>query len=218
MELFPASKFIQVVRDPRAIIASMLQVGKRAKNVKGLKTQDFTHSTSAAINYIKKCLANGFDATQKAPDRMMTVIYEKLVTDPVIETKRICKFLDLEWSSEMISPQTKNHLGLKPTTRSKVWYDENSFNRAPVASEINKWETQLSLVQKAVILLSFHNYKELTDFGYEFSLENLKLGEKIVYTGIGFFWHLTYRISRTFYSIFRKIYHIFYFKIPSPRI
>jgi hypothetical protein len=217
LELFPESRFIHVVRDPRAIVASMLQVGKRSKKVKRLKTQDFTHNTSAAISYIKKCFENGFGAAQKAPDRIMTVMYEKLVTDPVFETKRICKFLDLEWSSEMISPQNKNHLGEKPTTRSNVWYDENSFNRAPVKTEINKWETQLTLVQKAVIHLSFRNNKVLADLGYNFLLEDLKLGEKIVYVGIGVFWHLIYSISRTVYSFFRKIYHIFYFKIPSPR-
>jgi hypothetical protein len=217
MELFPASHVINVVRDPRAIVASMLQVGKRAKKVKGLKNQDFTHNTSAAINYIKKCFENGFGAAQKAPDRIMTVMYEKLVTDPIFETKRICKFLDLEWSSEMISPQNKNHLGEKPTTRSEVWYDENSFNRAPVKTEIKKWETQLTLVQKAVILLSFLNNKELASFGYNFSLDNLRITNKIIYVIIGVFWRLIYSISRISYTFFHKIYHIFYFKIPSPK-
>lgn len=217
MELFPKARFIHVVRDPRAIVASMLQVGKRAKKVKGLNIQKFTYSTSAAINYIKKCFENGFEAAQKAPDRIMTVMYGKLVTDPVFETKRICKFLDLEWSSEMISPQNKKHLAQKPTTRSEVWYDENSFNRAPVKTEIKKWETQLSLVQKAVVLLSFRNNRELASFGYNFSLENLRLTNKIIYVIIGVFWYLIYRLSRLFYNVFRKIYHIFYFKIPSPR-
>jgi hypothetical protein len=217
IELFPGSRFIHVVRDPRAIVASMLQVGERSKKVKGLKTQNFTHNTSAAINYVKECLEKGFDAAQKAPDRTITVTYERLVTDPVLETKRICKFLDLDWSSEMISPQNKNHLGEKPTTRFDVWYDENSFNRAPVKTEIEKWETQLTLVQKAVILLSFRNNKELASFGYNFSLDNLRISKKISYVIIGIFWYLIYRISRTSYSFFRKIYHIFYFKIPSPK-
>ncbi len=216
MELFPASHVINVVRDPRAIVASMLQVGKRAKKVKGLKNQDFTHNTSAAINYIKKCFENGFGAAQKAPDRIMTVMYEKLVTDPIFETKRICKFLDLEWSSEMISPQNKNHLGEKPTTRSEVWYDENSFNRAPVKTEIKKWETQLTLVQKAVILISFRNNKKLASFGYDFSLDNLSITGKMLYVIIGTSWYLIYNTFRNLYILFRKIYHIFYFRNQSP--
>jgi hypothetical protein len=216
MELFPASHFINVVRDPRAIVASMLKVGKRAKNAKGLKTQDFTHRISAAINYIKKCLEDGFRASQKAPHRIITVTYERLVTDPVWETKRICKFLDLEWSSEMVSPQNNNHLGEKPTTRSNVWYDENSFNRAPVKTEIKKWETQLTLVQKAVILISFRNNKKLASFGYDFSLDNLSITGKMLYVIIGTSWYLIYNTFRNLYILFRKIYHIFYFRNQSP--
>ena len=196
----------------------MLQVGKRAKKVTEIRTQNFTYRISSAINYIKNCLEKGFAAEQKAPDRIITVTYERLVMDPVLETKRICKFLDLEWSSEMISPQNKKHLGENSTTRLNVWYDRNSFNRAPVKTEIKKWESQLTLVQKAVILLSFRNNKELVSFGYDFSLDNIGIANKIVYVIIGSLWHFIYNIIRNFYILFRKIYHIFYFKIQSPKI
>jgi len=217
MELFPKAKFIHVVRDPRAIVASMLQVGKRAKKVKGLKIQEFTRSTSAAINYIKKCFENGFEAAQNAPDQIMTVVYEKLVNDPVSETKTICNFLNIEWSSEMITPQNKKHLGEGSITKSTVWYNKNSFNRAPETGELNKWASQLNVIQKAVIFLSFRNDKELVRLGYNFTLGNLNMTNKIIYIIIGAFWYLIYMISRKFFTLTRKVFYALYSKIPSFR-
>lgn len=218
MDLFPESKFIHVLRDPRAIVASMLQVGKRAKKVREIRTQNFTHRTSSAINYIKSCLEKGFAAEQKAPARIITVTYERMVAEPVLETKRICKFLDLEWSSDMVLPQDKMHLAEKSTTRFNVWYDQNSFNRAPVTTEIKKWETQLSQIQKAVILRSFQGDKELGRFGYDFSLDNIRITDRIIYVIIGAVWRFIYNIFRNFYILLRKIHQIFYFKIQSPKI
>ena len=80
INLFPEAHFIYVVRDPRAVIASMLQVGKRAKKV-GWKTQDYTQSVFAAISYINQCLKAGFASYKIAPKRVLAVVYERLVSD-----------------------------------------------------------------------------------------------------------------------------------------
>jgi hypothetical protein len=217
MELFPTSRYIHVVRDPRAIVASMLQVGKRAKHSKEAKTQLFTYSATAAINYIKRCFDIGFEVSRNSPDKVLTVVYEKLVIDPVSETKKICKFLDLDWSHDMIFPDKKNHLGEEAITHTEIWYDKDSYKRAPISSEIYKWKKQLNVIQKAIIFFSFFNYQELAELGYNISLKNIGMTTKIIYLSIGITWHLIYNFFHFFYRFIRKAPNIIYSKAASSK-
>jgi protein-tyrosine sulfotransferase len=174
MELFPGARFIHMVRDPRAIISSMLQVGLRAKK-KGRKTQDFTTSTRAAINYVKKCFQAGFSAAESAPDKVLTVVYEKLVVDSEHETKRICNFLGIEWSRQMMHPASQKHLGERAVTKrsGEVWYDTKTYNRDPEPHEIDKWKRNLTPFQKIMVTVSFRDFEGLTPFKYDFSRDSL---------------------------------------------
>jgi len=167
ISLFPGARFIHVVRDPRAIIASQLQVGKRAKQ-RGWNTQDFTHSISAAVDYVHQCFKTGFASSEIAPQRVIEVVYERLVANPEYETKRICEFLKVEWSSRMLRPGELKHPGEKAITNN-VWYDTKSYNRDPEPNEIDKWKSQLSLMQKFMIVGNFSGNKDLLRLGVDLS-------------------------------------------------
>lgn len=169
VNLFPGAHFIHVVRDPRAVIASMLQVGKRAKKV-GWKTQDYTHSVLAGISYINQCHRSGFASHNRAPERILAIAYETLVSDPERETKKICNFLNIVWSEQMLYPGSIKHLGEKSVTNN-VWYDTKSFNRDPESYGIDKWKTQLTPVQQAIIATAFQDNMDLARFGYDFSTD-----------------------------------------------
>jgi hypothetical protein len=168
--LFPEAHFVHVVRDPRAVIASMLQVGKRAKRVHW-PTQDFTHSVLAAVSYIRQCLEAGLTASRMAPERVATVWYEKLVTDPEAETKRLCSFFGIDWSGAMLHPGSRHHLGEKASTSLNLWYNSKSFNRDPEATDIDKWRNELSLTQQAIIATAFRNDRRLKHLGYDLSMK-----------------------------------------------
>ena len=170
INLFPAARFIHVVRDPRAIIASMLQVGRRAKQ-ESWKAQEFTHSVCAAVAYVRQCQKIGFASFELAPERVFEVVYERLVTDPEHETRRICEFLGVEWSNRMLHPKDVKHLGEKAVTNN-VWYDTKSFNRDPEPHEVDKWKNQLTYVQKVIITTAFLDNKGLTRCGYAFSRDD----------------------------------------------
>ena len=167
IRLFPAARFIHVVRDPRAIIASMFQVGKRARQ-KGWKIQEFTRSIGAAVPYVRECQNTGFASLELAPDRVFEVIYERLVADPESETRRICEFLGVDWSNRMLHPKNVKHLGEKAVTND-VWYNTKSFNRDPEPYEVDKWKYQLTYVQKIIITTAFLDNKGLARCGYTFS-------------------------------------------------
>ena len=170
MNLFPVARFIHVVRDPRAIIASMLQVGKRAKQ-KNWQTQEFTHSVGAAVEYVRRCQQTGFTSFELAPERVFELKYERLVSDPENETRRICKFLGIEWSNRMLHPKNVKHLGEKAVTND-VWYSTKSYNRDPEPYEVDGWKSQLTYVQQNIITTAFLDNKGLTRCGYAFSSDD----------------------------------------------
>lgn len=170
ISLFPAARFIHVVRDPRAIIASMLQVAKRAKQ-NNWKIQDFTRSICAAVPYVHQCQKAGFASFELSPDRVFEVVYERLVADPEDETRRICEFLGVEWSNQMLHPKDVKHLGEKAVTND-VWYDTKSFNRDPEPFEVDKWKSQLTYVQQFMITTAFLDNKGLSRCGYAFSSDD----------------------------------------------
>ena len=81
IELFPKARLIFVVRDPRAIVSSLLEVGARAR-AKRLEPPFFTKNLWAAISYTRDCMEKGFTAVEAAPERVYTVVYERLVSGP----------------------------------------------------------------------------------------------------------------------------------------
>lgn len=179
ISLFPGSRFIHVVRDPRAIVASILQVGVRAGQ-KGINTASFTANLPAAISHTKKCFQSGFFASTVAPERVLTVAYEQLVREPEAETKKMCEFLEIEWCSQMTKPADIRHLGEDAITinSGEIWYDKQNYNRNPDVKDIDKWRTILTRRQQASVCDAFKDCDDLLKLGYDLSGD--ELGRSVV--------------------------------------
>ncbi|NIA09337.1 MAG: hypothetical protein GWP10_06320 [Nitrospiraceae bacterium] len=185
----------------------MLQVGMRAKKM-GRKLPTYTTGIQPAINYTKKCFSAGFNATKMAPEKVFTVVYERLIMDPESETKKMCDFLKIKWSSQMIHPGSFKHLGEKAITlkSGEIWYDSKMYNKDPDPKNIEKWKMLLSPTQQVIIAMSFKDYQELAQLGFHFSIDNLSKLDRIL--GVSY---------KMFFSFSQKVLHdIFYFarKIP----
>lgn len=167
MDVFPSARFIYVVRDPRAVIASMIQVAKKAKDV-GKTPPDYTENMWLAIKYIETCEKAAQTAYKKDPGRIMTVIYEEMVYDPEKGTRKICNFLGLDWDIEMIRPGERRHPGEEKMDI--IFYDKKKYNRNPEANEVNKWKQLLSLREQVFISLLFIENREFVAYGYDFSV------------------------------------------------
>lgn len=181
MDLFPNAHFIHVVRDPRAIAASMLQVGMRAEK-KGQRLQGFTRDIGASARYIQRCLLAGDAAAKHAPDRLLTVRYESLVAEPAAETKRICKFLRVEWNDAMLRPGEKQHLGEQAVTdqSENLWYNKSLYQRNPDPSEKDKWRQSLDPYQKLFLTRFFAGSPLLVQLGYSLSVDDLPFKERAI--------------------------------------
>ena len=166
LELFPAAHFVRVVRDPRAVIASMLRVGARARE-QGRAAPDFTDSLAAAIALTRQRFEAGFAASRLAPARVFAVVYERLVQDPESETRRLCEFLGLEWCRDMITPSRKRHPGEKIIADS-IWYaDRQAYYRDPAPDRIDSWRASLGAIDQARIAAAFCDDRQVAEFGYD---------------------------------------------------
>ncbi len=203
LELFPGAKLIHVVRDPRAIVSSLLRVGIRAEQ-KGVTTAGYTRTLKAAVVYTKKCFAAGFGAAKRTPDKILTLRYEQLVCDPATETKRICRFLGIEWTEQMLHPESFRHPGEAAITTNsgEIWYDKESFSRKVERSDVDKWKTYLSAAQQVAIARSFRNDDSLVESGYDLLTDNLS---KVSYA-VGFALNAFDRVVHRIFGGFRAVW------------
>jgi hypothetical protein len=166
-DLFPNSRFLFVLRDPRATVASMLEVARRARE-QGLRPASFTSSLEAATEHAHRCIQSGLRAAERRPQRVCVVAYEQLVTDVEMHTRRICDFLGLSWTPEMLDPSAKRHLGEDAITQksNEIWYDAKSYARDPDTDLADKWRRQLAPREQRAIVLAFSDLPQLHAFGY----------------------------------------------------
>lgn len=176
LSVFPSAKAINVVRDPRAVVASLLRVRQRAKDL-GDRPPNRAASLRRSIATTEMAMRSGLEASHVQPERTMTIVYEELVLNPEAVTRKICEFLEIDWYPAMTRPSELSHLGETPITRTGVWYDVESFSRDPEPTEIDKWRTDLSGLQVAVIERAFDSL--VREFGYKWESNRASLLNKV---------------------------------------
>lgn len=128
-ELFPQAKFIHIVRDGRAVAASLLRV-KWGPNV-----------VASAASFWREKIAYGLAAeTCLGAERILRVRFEDLTCGPEETLKQICDFLKIEYHRELVS------------TREFVMPDYTKGQHALVGKafsqeRIDGWKSQLTQTQ-----------------------------------------------------------------------
>lgn len=93
LQHFPNARFIHLIRDGRAVAASIMPLPWGPNEV------------HAAARLWKDCLAHGFAADAVlGSDRVIRVHYEQMVADPEATMLRICRFLDIDFCHAMLMP------------------------------------------------------------------------------------------------------------------
>lgn len=180
LDMLPHAKFISVIRDPRATISSMLEVGEKTRK-KGIMPAEFTKDLDSASRYVEQCIDTAFNVAEKNKERVLIVRYEDLVTDPEKESKKICGFLGTDWDRAMSIPSRVKHLGeMAITVKSNdIWYDKETYNSDPHTKSINKWKNSLTVSQQLLIQEVFGNNAGLIKLGYNMTSDHLGSREKI---------------------------------------
>ncbi len=149
MRLFPDMLFINVVRDPRAQVASM--------------NRAIIHDFDSTLNARTWADAHRAARTLVAhyPERVLTIRYEDFLADQESTLKAICSFLGIEFLPQMLdvahSPEARQIAKL-----SALW-QSNCF--APIAANADKFKHQLSTEDIRVIETLTQD--EMRRYGYE---------------------------------------------------
>lgn len=91
---YPDARFVQIVRDPRATVASVRGWNRSGRHLA---------STAEAAVELRRSLEL---ARENAGERYLVVRYEDLVEDPEREMRRVADMLGLPWSDALVTPST----------------------------------------------------------------------------------------------------------------
>lgn len=149
MSLFPQLLFLNVVRDPRAQVASM--------------TRAIIHDFDATLNAMAWVDAYrvALSLAERYPERVLTVRYEDFLADQESTLRKICRFFGIEYLPQMLDV-TRSHEAQQLSHMSALWAS-NCF--APIAANADKFKTQLSMREIEVIETLARDYMAL--YGYE---------------------------------------------------
>jgi Sulfotransferase family len=150
MTLFPDMLFLNVVRDPRAQVASM----NRAI------IHDFD-TTLNAMTWVEAHRA-GRALTQQHPERVLTIRYEDFLADQERTLKRICEFTGLAFMPQMLDVAGSQE-ARRLSKMSDLWAS-NCF--APLPANKDKFKSQLSSAEIEMIETLAQDH--MRHYGYEF--------------------------------------------------
>ncbi len=103
IDVCPVSHFIHIIRNPLAVIFSIVTVNGKSKE-KCIYIPSSSGSPAnllVIIERVKKYLHAGFNASKIAPNKILEVVYERLVSNPELATNKICEFLGIEWDKKI---------------------------------------------------------------------------------------------------------------------
>jgi hypothetical protein len=136
---FPDAKFIHLVRDYRANLASMS------------KHDVFSPSRTVMLMQWKKSVNQIHRLASEYPERFMEIRYEDLVLDPLNSYEKICDFLQVEFSAELLDPEYRKKAIRKIYNATFLNQWQPGLSGRITTTHIHKWESELkpSTVRKA---------------------------------------------------------------------
>ncbi len=150
LTLFPHMLFLNVVRDPRAQVASM----NRAI------IHDFESSMNARTWVMAHRAAQELVAA--FPERVLTVRFEDFLLDQESILRKVCSFLGIEFLPQMLD--VKASVEARQISQMSALWASNCF--APIAANKDKFKAQLSIQEIESIETITHDY--MVHYGYEF--------------------------------------------------
>jgi hypothetical protein len=133
---FPGAKFIVLLRDPMAVLSSVLSSFVRGRwELMGKFKDD--------VILAPRLLVEGMHILG---DRALVVRYEELVRDPDAETRRLCAWLGIAHSEAMV------HYGQKAKPEGRGGdHTRIDLHDAPVAEYVSSWEGRLGSPQARAV-------------------------------------------------------------------
>lgn len=149
MRLFPDMLFLNVVRDPRAQVASMNKA-----IIHDFDTLLNAHTWLEAHRAADAVLA-------EYPDRALTIRYEDFLADEEAVLKQVCAFFGIAFVPSMLDVSRSDEA--RQFSRMSALWSSNCF--APIAANADKYKKVLSMDEIALIETLTSDY--MRRYGYE---------------------------------------------------
>jgi len=160
VEIFPEAKFVVLLRNPLAVLNSILTNWvKEDLSVLCWCIDDLISAPNKIVNTI-----------EKNPDRCFVIKYENLVQQPDVILKQVSEYLGIEFYKDMMNYE--NTLNLNWTFGDKTGIQNAN---GPTTNSIDKWKSGFRSSQNKIIAGSYLNelgQNLIEKMGYEY--EELK--------------------------------------------
>jgi predicted SAM-dependent methyltransferase len=164
-ELFPGAKFVNIIRDGRDVVASLL----RRTNAEGQPWVDFEAAHRTWITHVE--VGRGFGRRQ-SEDTYYEIRYEDLVRDDVKHAGELCSFLDLDLPLDVeayCAAQASERTPLSNPTRTAIG-DVNSSDWSAVLSPDEQLRS-LALLGSHLVHLGYETQESLEVLGAAITTE-----------------------------------------------
>jgi protein-tyrosine sulfotransferase len=158
-DIFPASRFVWMVRDPRAQVTSMLLNLHSPLNDTALKSRLLAEWNEFNERVLQQC------SSLAVEKRCMMIHYERLVLNLNETMRQVAAFLNVTWTEDFL--HHKDFVGSRIVYRKQGW-SAKQIKRAVNRDALIKWRRHVTF-EKSRVDEHASVYKKL---GYDMSEEN----------------------------------------------
>jgi Sulfotransferase family len=144
IDLLPASRFIHVIRDSRAVAASLLAASRQPWGKRWAPSDALTAARVWKSHVLQACAMGA----SLGPQRYTTVHYEQLCADPVRHLVRLFAFIGLDVTEQWVRSTVKTHTLSNEKASATVSAEPPGFYRE---GSIENWRKELSFAQKRIV-------------------------------------------------------------------
>lgn len=103
-KIFPNSKIIHVIRDPRAVCWSLF------RTLFGNKSNKFSYDLQSLIKFHQLYKDLMLFWKERLNNQIYDLNYDKLTSKPELEIRKLIKFLNLDWEENCLNPQLNQRI------------------------------------------------------------------------------------------------------------
>lgn len=144
--LFPGAQFVHIVRDPRDVACSYLEIPQSDSDYVPRLPQNITEIAHSWRDNIERVETDLAAIDQASSCRLR---YEDLVSDPVVSLQMLCEFLDIPFDSGMLDYHETNQRDKLEPTDFLEW--KQLTLSPPQASRIGRYRQDLEPRQATII-------------------------------------------------------------------
>ena len=151
LEWYPEARVIWMLRDPRAVVASLIKM-------------DWADSRDYVNAQLWRYSIHSFERHWSKDERVKLIQYEALVNDPKRVMQGVCRFLDEEYSPDMLSNRSERS---SPIINRKGWAKAHlKAALQPInQTAVRKW--QFALSPKQIAMVEYITQNKMIKYGYQ---------------------------------------------------